>query len=671
MHPFRFTVPVCLRACAVLLTLLCAQAHAQSEPVSVTVVGTFQSELGCAGDWDPACSNTALERNAVDGVWRKLFTVPGGSQEFKVAINASWEENYGANGLRNGPNLQFSHTEESIAVKFYYDPVTHWVTNSTLTPIAVIAGSLQTEVGCPTDWEPKCMLTWLKDVDGDGTQELRIPSLPAGSYELKVAHHEGWDENYGQGGEPGGANIPLTVPAEGQAIRFSYESWTHLLTIHVAAPTTTVLDVSPNPSPIAGDVTLTAHVSVTEGVAMPTGSVTFRVDGAELGTAPVGANGVATLTTSPTVVGTFSFTAEYNGVYETSVSVPVVVNTAHRTTTALTVSPAGATTYGAQLTLNATVATVDASVGPASGEVVFRDGEATLGTVQVDAQGHASLSLTTLAVGQHALSASFVPQGQFLSSRGEASHTVNPAEAQVTLESSQNPSLIGQSVTFTARVSSSVGAPGGSITILEGKNELATVNLNAQGEASYMTSALTVGEHSLTAAYSGDEHFASSTSTALTQVVKTQETPDAGTGDQDGGSAPDSGTSSDGGTTESDAGTGSTDAGTGGGTDAGPGDTDAGSGGTDAGPGDTDAGSGNTDAGTSTTDAGAGDTDAGTTPGNDAGTQVPDAGSGNPDDMTDESGCGCGAGAGGSSPLFLLGMWMGLTALQSRRRARR
>lgn len=220
MPPFRFTAPVYFRACAVLLTLLCARAQAQAEPTSVTVVGTFQSELGCPGDWDPTCSSSSLDRNPVDGVWRKLFTVPGGPQEFKVALNGSWEENYGANAQRDGANLAFSHTEDTIGVKFFYDPVTHWVTNSTLTPIAVLAGSLQSEVGCPGDWDPACMLTWLKDIDGDGVQELRIPSLPANTYELKIAHHENWEENYGLNGERGGANIPFTVPAPGQAIRF-------------------------------------------------------------------------------------------------------------------------------------------------------------------------------------------------------------------------------------------------------------------------------------------------------------------------------------------------------------------------------------------------------------------------------------------------------------------
>ena len=31
-------------------------------PATVTLVGSLQSELGCAGDWDPACAKTHLQR---------------------------------------------------------------------------------------------------------------------------------------------------------------------------------------------------------------------------------------------------------------------------------------------------------------------------------------------------------------------------------------------------------------------------------------------------------------------------------------------------------------------------------------------------------------------------------------------------------------------------------
>ena len=51
--------------------------------------------------------------------------------------------------------------------------------------------------------------------------------VPAGSYEYKVALNDTWDENYGAGGAPGGANIPLTAP--GGAITFTYDHATHII----------------------------------------------------------------------------------------------------------------------------------------------------------------------------------------------------------------------------------------------------------------------------------------------------------------------------------------------------------------------------------------------------------------------------------------------------------
>ncbi len=71
-------------------------------------------------------------------------------------------------------------------------------------------GSFQSELGCPGDWQPDCLRSWLQDPDGDGIYTFRTSALPAGSYEVKVAINESWDENYGAGGVPNGANIAFT-----------------------------------------------------------------------------------------------------------------------------------------------------------------------------------------------------------------------------------------------------------------------------------------------------------------------------------------------------------------------------------------------------------------------------------------------------------------------------
>jgi hypothetical protein len=92
--------------------------------------------------------------------------------------------------------------------------------------------------------------------------------------------------------------------------------------------------------------------------------------------------------------------------------------------------------------------------------------------------------------------------------------------------SSANPSTLGQSVTFTATVSSaSGGAPTGTVTFKSGNATLGTETLSG-GIASLSTSALKVGTSSITAVYAGDASHAPSTSSALSQVVNKAATPD-------------------------------------------------------------------------------------------------------------------------------------------------
>jgi len=90
------------------------------------------------------------------------------------------------------------------------------------------------------------------------------------------------------------------------------------------------------------------------------------------------------------------------------------------------------------------------------------------------------------------------------------------------LTSSLNPSNFGQSVTFTATVSSTgfKVTPTGTVTFLDGTATLGSGNLNSSGVATFATSSLAVGTHNIVASYGGDSNFASSTSTAVSQLVQ-------------------------------------------------------------------------------------------------------------------------------------------------------
>ncbi len=92
-------------------------------PGMVNVPGSFQSEVGCSADWDPACALTALTEGG-DGLYRGIFTIPAGDYECKVALNGSWAENYGAGGVRDGDNMLFNLSADG-EVSFTYHPDTH------------------------------------------------------------------------------------------------------------------------------------------------------------------------------------------------------------------------------------------------------------------------------------------------------------------------------------------------------------------------------------------------------------------------------------------------------------------------------------------------------------------------------------------------------------------
>ena len=197
-------------------------------PGSVTIAGSLQSELGCAGDWDPACANTHLTYDSNDDVWQGTWTIPAGSYEYKAALNNAWGESYGLHGGANNIPLPLG---ADTSVKFYYDHKSHWITDNVNSVIAVAPGSFQSELGCSGDWDAGCLRSWLQDPDGDGIYTFETTALPAGNYESKVALNETWDVNYGQGGVQNGANIAFSVPSNNTKVIFSYDPSTHVLTI--------------------------------------------------------------------------------------------------------------------------------------------------------------------------------------------------------------------------------------------------------------------------------------------------------------------------------------------------------------------------------------------------------------------------------------------------------
>jgi pullulanase len=207
---------------------------AQTAPSSVGIPGNYQSEAGCGGDWDPACPATQLVYDVNGDIWRNTFDItPAGGYEYKVALNGSWDVNYGLGAQQNGPNIPLTTSTSPQGVTFFYDHKTHWVTENVSSIIATVPGSFQSELGCSGDWDPGCFRSWLQDIHRTSIYSFSTSAIPAGSYEGKVALNGSWDVNYGQGGVQNGPNIGFTVPADDMEVAFQWNSVTKDLRVIV------------------------------------------------------------------------------------------------------------------------------------------------------------------------------------------------------------------------------------------------------------------------------------------------------------------------------------------------------------------------------------------------------------------------------------------------------
>ena len=179
---------------AIAVTTLPPPAAADHTPLpnTVTLVGSLQSELGCPGDWQPECDATHLLPVAGEpGVFRATFTVPAGGFEYKVAINESFAENYGAGGAAGGANIPLTAT--GGAVTFTYSHSTHAITDDLPTSVTSQRAA---------HWVSRDLLAW------------NLPDERAGfSYRLYWAAEGGLVNDNGT--VTGGSSVPLQLDTSG------------------------------------------------------------------------------------------------------------------------------------------------------------------------------------------------------------------------------------------------------------------------------------------------------------------------------------------------------------------------------------------------------------------------------------------------------------------------
>src|SRR5918997_393409 len=107
-------------------------------------------------------------------------------------------------------------------------------------PVRVaLSGSFQTALGCQADFDPNCPQTQLQD-NGDGSWSTVLP-VPPGDYVFRVVASSDVDRALGEGGNPNGADIPLSVPGDAAGVYFRYDSVTGEIVAEPAASAATLV----------------------------------------------------------------------------------------------------------------------------------------------------------------------------------------------------------------------------------------------------------------------------------------------------------------------------------------------------------------------------------------------------------------------------------------------
>jgi Bacterial Ig-like domain (group 3) len=187
--------------------------------------------------------------------------------------------------------------------------------------------------------------------------------------------------------------------------------------------------------------------------------------------------------------------------------------------------------YGQTVTFTAAV--TRSAGGVPQGTVQFKADSLDLNSpVTLDGTGHASVNVSSLAAGGHAIAAFFTStNANTLNSDGAliSGQTVEPANTTAALVSSLNPSELDQGVTFTATITTNspgVGTPRGSVQFSDNGLDFGSPQaLDLTGRALFSRSDLTVGVHTIVASYTPDTpNFLATRSASIPQTVERSKT---------------------------------------------------------------------------------------------------------------------------------------------------
>jgi len=343
-----------------------------------------------------------------------------------------------------------------------------------------------------------------------------------------------------------GGTVPVVAGSATSPSTSTLSTATHVVTAHYSgdtnllasdsagvnavvskASTATTISANPPASVHGQAITFTANVSVTGlGAGTPTGAVQFDVDGQPFGTAVPLTGTSASLTISSLSTAQHNVTATYDGDanFAISTSTAVQEQVGKAGTTSVISSSDQTSVFGESITFSVDISANSPGAGTPTGTATFAVDGTQVGSPVTLVDGAAQSDVVSLLTpGAHTVTVSYSGDDDFNGSTDQLTQTVNQDATKTVISSSANPSVFGQPVTFHAAVSSVApgsGVPTGSVQFyINGSPVGSSVSLINGAADSAPIADLEPGTYTVTAVYSGDDDYVTSTSPDLAQTV--------------------------------------------------------------------------------------------------------------------------------------------------------
>jgi hypothetical protein len=294
---------------------------------------------------------------------------------------------------------------------------------------------------------------------------------------------------------------------EGDTTHEKGQSSSTPLTVLPPTEITLTSSTANNTAPVGTVVVFTAVFSGEEGGLVPTGNVSFTAGGQSY-MEPINLAGSASVSVANLPVGSDPITVNYGGDANNPASSANLIERITQLTSNVQVAASNASpTYGATISLSATVTPLPSGSGP---ETITFYNSASCDTDQLTSPvtlviGRATISTSTLPAGTDTICAKYSGDSNDASGAGTVTLLVAKLQPTISLAvSPASPSVAGTSLALTATVTGASTPPAGTVSFtIDGVAPGALVTLN-NGMATLNNIALHPGAHTLTASYSGD-----------------------------------------------------------------------------------------------------------------------------------------------------------------------